>query len=186
MSLRLVLNREPRILIIGSLFIILGAALLLDRLDVMAFRWDKLFWIAATITGMFLTGDGLVRRKRGKTFWGSLLLFFSLFQTLTRFGAIERYGFYTLPALFIAFGIAFFLLYMLEPREVTLLIPALLLCGAGTVSLLWWWEIVDLYEVRSAVRTYWPLALVAIGLSIMVRRRSHPAPGVEQTKSLPG
>ncbi|MEX2116521.1 MAG: hypothetical protein WEB37_06525 [Bacteroidota bacterium] len=172
MSLRLVLNREPRILIIGSLFIILGVALLLDRLDVMAFRWDKLFWIAAAITGGFLTGDGFLRRKRGRTFWGSLLLVFSVFQILTRFGAIERYDFYTLPALFISFGLAFVCLYALEPREVTLLIPAILLCGAGTISLLWWWEMVDLYEVRSAVRTYWPLILVAIGLSIMVRRRS--------------
>lgn len=182
MSLRLVLNREPRILVIGSLFVILGVALLLDRLDVMAFRWDKLFWVAATVTGAFLTGDGLVRRKRGRTFWGSLLLFFSVFQTLTRFGVIDRYGFYTLPALFIAFGLAFACLYALEPREVTLLIPALLLCGAGTVSLLWWWEVVDLYEVRMVVRTYWPLVLVAIGLSIMVRRRSHPDHAVEQGK----
>ena len=172
MSLRLVLNREPRILIIGSLFIILGATLLLDRLDVMAFRWDKLFWIAAVLTGGFLTGDGFIRRKRGRLFWGSLLLFFSAFQTLTGLGVIERYGFYTLPALFIAFGLAFFCLYALEPREVTLLIPAILLCGAGTVSLLWWWEIVDMYEVRSIIRTYWPLVLVAIGVSIMVRRRS--------------
>lgn len=183
MGFRLVLNREPRILIIGSLFIILGAALLLDRLDIMIFRWDKLFWIAATVTGAFLTGDGFIRRKRGRLFWGSLLLFFSVFQILTRFGVIDRYGFYTLPALFIAFGLAFVSLYAIEPREVTLLIPAFLLCGAGTVSLLWWWEIVDMYEVRSIIRTYWPLVLVAIGVSVMVRRRPRPGEATEHVGS---
>lgn len=176
MGIRFILNREPRVLVIGSLFIILGVSLLLDRLDLVYFRWDKLFWLVASITGAYLMGEGLVRKRRGKAFWGGLLFFFGVFQSAMHAGLIERYGFYTLPALFIAFGLAFLALYAVDPREVSLLIPSLLLCGAGVTSLLWWWEVVDLYEVRQVIRTYWPLVLVALGLSIMVRpRRSGPS-----------
>lgn len=172
METRLILNREPRILIIGSLFIILGTALLLDRLDLLYFRWDKLFWLAALVTGGYLATDGFIAHKRGKVFWGSLLFFFSCYQVLIRFGLLDRYDFYTLPALFIAFGLAFFTLFTYEPREYSLLIPAFLLCGTGILSLLWWWEVVEWYEIRYFLRTYWPLILVLLGIFLIVRRRN--------------
>jgi hypothetical protein len=185
MGVRLVLNREPRVLVIGSLFVILGLSLLLDRLDLVYFRWDKLFWLVGCITGGFLVTDGYVRKKRGRVFWGGLLFFFAAYQSAAHIGLIERFGFYTLPALFISFGLAFMCLYLLDPSEFSLLIPAFLLCGAGVTSVLWWWEVVDLYEVRYFVRTYWPLVLVALGLSIMARpRRSSRPTGseMEQTR----
>ena len=171
MGTRLVLNREPRVLIVGSLFIIVGAALLLDRLDLLSFRWDKLFWVAAFVTGGYLATEGFVRRKKGRVFWGSLLFFFSCYQVLIRFGIIDRYDFFTLSALFLSFGFSFLTLFAFEPREFALLIPASLLCGAGVISILWWWELIEWYEIRYVMRTYWPVLFILVGLSIMFRRR---------------
>jgi hypothetical protein len=182
MQTNLIFHREPRALVLGSLFVILGAALLLDRLELVWFRWDKLFWMAAVATGGFLLTDGFLSVKRGRIYWGGVLFFFGSYQVLIRFDIIERYGFYTLPALFIAFGLAFLCLYVRFPREFALLVPFIILAGSGVVFVLWWWEMVEWYEIRHFVRTYWPVLLILIGLSIMFRRRQMDRPRIHTEK----
>ena len=177
MGTRLVLNREPRVLIVGSLFIIVGAALFLDRLDVLSFRWDKLFWVAAFGTGGYLATEGFARGKKGRVFWGSLLFFFSCYQVLLHFAIIDRYDFLTLSALFLSFGFAFLSLFAHEPKEVGLLVPAFLLLGAGVVSILWWWELIEWYDILDALRMYWPITLILIGFSIMFHGRQRAQTG---------
>lgn len=171
MHMRLFFHREPRALILGSLFVILGASLLLDRLDVVLVRWDKFFWIAVTATGGFLVADGYTHARRGRIYWGSVMLFFGAYQTLLRFDVLERYGIHTVPTLFIVFGLAFLLLYLRFPSEWPLLIPFFILTGSGVTFLLWWWEFVEWYEIRMFIRTWWPVLLILIGLSMLFRRR---------------
>ncbi|MEP0822842.1 MAG: hypothetical protein HRF44_08325 [Ignavibacterium sp.] len=181
MHMRLFFHREPRALILGSLFVILGASLLLDRLDVVLVRWDKFFWIAVTATGGFLVADGYTHARRGRIYWGSVMLFFGAYQTLLRFDVLERYGIHTVPTLFIVFGLAFLLLYLRFPSEWPLLIPFFILTGSGVTFLLWWWEFVEWYEIRMFIRTWWPVLLILIGFSMLFRRR---AVGPSSTTSL--
>ncbi|GJQ20747.1 MAG: hypothetical protein HBSIN02_11020 [Bacteroidia bacterium] len=177
MHTKLSFHREPRALILGSLFVILGSSLLLDRLDVVMVRWDKFFWVAGLATGGFLVADGYTHVRRGRIYWGSVLLFFGAYQTLLRFDVIERYGIHTVPALFVVFGLAFLVLYLRFPSEWPLLIPFFILSGSGATFLLWWWEIVEWFEIRMFVRTYWPALLILIGIAMLFRRRpSAPSP----------
>lgn len=171
MHRKLLFHREPRALILGSLFVILGASLLLERLDVVLIRWDKLFWVAVLVTGAFLVADGYTHAGRGRIYWGSVLFFFGAYQTMLRFDVIERYGIHTVPALLIVFGLAFLVLYLRFPSEWSLLVPFFILAGSGVTFVLWWWEVVEWYEIRMFVRTYWPALLILIGISMLFRRR---------------
>lgn len=165
------LKREPRVLAAGSLLILVGFSLLLDRLDVVSLRWDKIFWVAGVVLGGFFAVDGLLRKKRGRTFWGSTLFFISLYFALLKSGIIERYDYPMVPVLFLAFGLGFLVLFFADTRETTLLIPAILFCGTGIVAILWWWEMVEWRDVRRVIETYWPLILILWGLALVVRRR---------------
>lgn len=183
MHMRLFFHREPRALILGSLFVILGASLLLDRLDVVLVRWDRFFWIAVFATGGFLVADGYAHVRRGRIYWGSVLLFFGAYQTLLRFDVLERYAFHTVPALFIVFGLAFLLLYFRFPSEWSLLVPFFILTGSGVTFVLWWWEVVEWYEIRMFIRTWWPAVLILIGLSMFFRRRPAPPSSAPSLKA---
>ncbi|MBI2619033.1 MAG: hypothetical protein HYW57_03030, partial [Ignavibacteriales bacterium] len=164
-------KREPRVLAAGSLLIIVGIALLLRRLDIVSLRWDTLFWLGGLAGGGFLVADGFVRSKRGRVFWGSVLFLGSLYFVLLRFGVLLRYDFPLVPILFVVFGLSFFVLYLSDLGEVTLLIPALLFTGLGGGAILWWWEVFEWYELREILRIYWPIILVLWGTALLVRRR---------------
>lgn len=164
-------TREPRVIVIGSLLILIGSILLLDRLDLFYFRWDRVVWLLAAFFGGFFVVDGFMRKRRGRVFWGGFLFSVSVFYTLLHWGIIDRYDFYNLPAFLISMGLAFVMLYAYEPREVMLFVPAILFLGTGTAMILWWWEVVDWWDIRYAVRTYWPLLLVVWGAAIILKRR---------------
>lgn len=168
-------SREPRAVIIGSLLILIGITLLLDRLNVFYFRWDRLFWLMTLFLGGFFAVDGFLRKRRGRVFWGSMLFFISVYYVLLQWRLIDRYDFYTLPVILIALGFSFVSLYLYEPREVALLIPAILFVGTGTAAILWWWEVLEWYEIRHAIRVYWPLLFVVWGIALIVKRKpGHP------------
>ena len=172
-------TRDTRVIVIGSLLILVGAILLLDRLDLFDFRWNRLFWIVAASLGAFFVVDGFLRKLRGRIFWGSMMFFVSTYYIMLQWRIIDRYSFYTVPAFLIAIGFSLVMLYLHEPREVALLIPAILFIGTGAAAILWWWEVIDWWDVRHAIRTYWPLLFVLWGVALIVRRKPRRPQAVE-------
>lgn len=165
------MRREPRIVTLGVLLIALGAALLLDRLDIVWFRWSSLGWVAGACFGAFFAVDGFIRKGRGRIFWGSALFFVSLYGILDRWDVVYHHEFYTLPVLFLSLGLSFFVLFAYDPKETTLLVPGVFFCGAATLMVMWWWHLVEWYDVRHALRTYWPAVLVLWGVALLLRKR---------------
>ena len=164
-------KKDFRVPILGILFIVLGIALLLDRLDVVMLRWGRVFWSVVTIYGGVLVVLAFVNRNRRNLRWGNLLLFFGGCVALYQWHVIPRGDFYIVPLLSVALGLSFFTSYAYEPRNFPLLVPAVVFVGFGTVFYLWWWEYLDWFDFRYYARTYWPLLLVALGLAIALRRR---------------
>jgi hypothetical protein len=160
-----------RATVIGVGLIILGAVLLLNKIGVMYFSWKRILWLFGMIAGGGLVVQGFVRHQRGKVFWGSFLFFVSLYYTLWTWWIIDHDYLLWLPSMSIAFGLSFLVLFAYEPKNVTELIPASIFVGMGMIGILWWWEYLEWFEVEDAVRTYWPLLLVALGLALMFRRR---------------
>ena len=177
MSERIALNREPRVLVFGILLIALGLVLLLDRLDLLFVRWGSLAWIVGACFGGFFAVDGFIRKRGARIYWGSVLFFFCTYWVMAGWDVIYHHNFYVTPVILLSFGLSFFALFASRPREYGLLIPAILLSATGTLMILWWWEYIEWYEVRHALRTYWPLVFVIWGVALLLKRRNPPAIG---------
>ena len=165
-------KRDMKVPILGILFIVLGSALLLDRLDVMSLRWGRVFWALVTVFGGVLVVLAFVNRIRRNLMWGNLFLFFGGVVALYQWHVIPREDFYFLPMMSIAFGLSFLMTFLYEPRNLPLLIPAIVFVGFGVVFYLWWWEYLDWFDFRYYARTYWPVLLIALGAAIALRRRT--------------
>ncbi len=168
-------RREPRLVILGILLIAFGTVLLLDRLDVFFVRWNGVAWLVGSCFGLFFAIDGMMRRLKGRLFWGTALFFVSVYWLLARWDVIHHHGFFVLPMLLFSLGISFLMLFAIDRRQYAVLLPAFLFCGIASVMMLWWWEVVEWYEVRSALRTYWPLIFVVWGTLLLFQRKKSPA-----------
>lgn len=157
--------------IFGILLIVLGSILLLDRLEVISFGWGRIFWMFLGIWGAVLAVQGFTMKRRGRIFWGSLLFFFGIFFSLDAWNLIwltDELGF---AGMSLALGLAFVMLYVFEPRNVGVLVPAVLFVGFGAVMILVEYTYLDWWEVRRAIRDYWPVVLILWGLAILLKRR---------------
>jgi len=163
--------KQSKLSIIGVLLIAFGSVLLLDRLDVIYFGWDRIIWMFAGIYGAILAVDGFTNKRRGKIFWGSLLFFASIVFSLYVWDVIWWMDYYWPSSLSLALGLAFLMLYLIEPKNIGVLVPAVLFCGFGGLMLLVEYYYIDWWDVRRVIRDYWPVALILWGIAILIRRR---------------
>ncbi|MGB2869336.1 MAG: hypothetical protein WBD36_12855 [Bacteroidota bacterium] len=164
--------KPARFSVAGVLLILVGVLLILSRVHVLHLGWGNLIWTFLLVYAVVVVVRGFARRRAAAVFFGSLLFFVSLHAVLQLWG-VALFGFAEwIPNIALALGLSFLVLYILEPRNVGLLIPFILFAGFGAVYYLWWWDMVDLFDVKQYAATYWPLLLVLFGISVMLKKRT--------------
>jgi hypothetical protein len=168
-------KRSREFSIFGIFMILLGIGLILHKLNLLHYGWKTIFWLCIGVAGLVSTVRAFVTRQRGVVFWGSLLFFVSIAMLVHRLALIDFVP-WDVPATFsLAFGLAFLMLFFFEPRRFGVLIPVLLFCGYGILYYLWWWDVIDWFEMKYYFHTYWPVLIILWGLSMLfVRKRSQP------------
>jgi hypothetical protein len=74
------------------------------------------------------------------------------------------------PATFsLALGLSFLMVFFYDPRRFGVLVPVLLFGGYGVLYYLWWWDVIDWFEMKHYVQTYWPALIILWGISLIFR-----------------
>jgi hypothetical protein len=157
--------------IFGVFLILLGVGLVLNKLQVFHYNWKIILWICLGVAGIVSVVQAFITRRRGVVFWGSLLFFVSVTMITHKFMYID-FAPWDVPATFaLALGLSFLMLFFYDPRQFGVLIPVLFFGGYGVLYYLWWWDVIDWFEMRHYVFTYWPVFVILWGLSLIFRRR---------------
>jgi uncharacterized membrane protein YoaK (UPF0700 family) len=145
--------------------ILVGAALLLDRADLIDFEWSYMI----VVIGLAIGVQGYVTKTRSSTFPAVFLTLLGLIFI----GAEEHWFWWGWdefwPFILIALGIAFFASAYVE-REKGPSIPGVILTALGVLFALGTTDIVRWREVRDIVQ-WWPVLLIALGGWLLVRRK---------------
>jgi hypothetical protein len=155
----------------GIVLIILGAALLLDRLHVLNIDFSNVFWTLIMLIGIVGVGRGFARNRRGKIFFGTIFFLYGMFFFLRSLDFVELHAHMLFPATLVIFGIAFLMIYLANFRDWFLLIPALFFGGVGVAFMLTELGYLYRWEVWEAVRLYWPIVLILFGVALIFRCR---------------
>jgi hypothetical protein len=157
--------------ILGVFLILLGAGLILNKLQVFLHSWGIILWVCLSVVGVVTVVQAFIARRRGVVFWGSLLFFVSVTMIAHRFVLID-FAPWDVPATFaLALGLSFLMLFFYDPRRHGVLVPVLFFGGYGVLYYLWWWDVIDWFEMRHYLFTYWPVFVILWGLSLIFRRR---------------
>jgi hypothetical protein len=156
----------------GISLILVGAAMLLDRLDVLTFGWKPVLWALVTIFGIVKATSGFAREKRGNVFWGTFFFLFGAYSLLHNLDLIDVRSYMVFPMVLLIVGFSILMTYFSSPKEWHLLIPALFLVGTGGVMVLAELGYFYRYDVVETVRLYWPVGLILFGVALVLRRRS--------------
>ncbi len=164
-------KKSKGIPIFGIFFILLGTGIFLSKLHLFAYGWKTVFWICMAVVGIMSVIQAYIVRRRGTVFWGSLLFFASVAILVHRFELIDFIPL-DIPATFsLALGLSFLMMYLYDPRKIGVLIPVLFFGGYGILYYLWWWDIIDWFEMKDYIHLYWPALIILFGLTLIFRRR---------------
>ena len=157
-------------LVIGSIFVLIGAGLLLDRLDIFMFGWTQIYPVIFLLVAA-ISFFNAVSGQKNSAFWGGIFAVLGAFFFLRNFDIIDFFWFSEFwPIFLIALGVGFLFLYIFNPKDWGALIPACILLFLGSLFALDSMDLIeDAFEiVFETLSVYWPLALVAIGLSLIL------------------
>lgn len=164
-------ERSRGLSIFGILLILLGVGLILHKLHLLHYGAATVLWVCLGIAGLVSVVQAFIIRRRGVVFWGSFLFFVSIAMLVHRFSFLE-FAPWNVPAtLSLALGLSFLILFFYDPRRIGVLIPVLFFGGYGVLYYLWWWDVIDWFEMKHYVYTYWPVLIIIWGLSLLFRRR---------------
>jgi hypothetical protein len=169
-----------RISLFGLFLVVFGALLLLRKGGIINLHSGEVIWPVLTLFGLILAGRGLVDGKRGKIVGGTVLFLYSIFFLVRSMGAYELPFEMIIPSTFIVFGIVFVMLFVNRPAEWYFLVPGLLLLLVGASFLMTEYGFWYGWEVRDAISTWWPLALVLMGAGMLLRRRAAAGRGTTE------
>ncbi|HLB00729.1 MAG TPA: DUF5668 domain-containing protein [Bacteroidota bacterium] len=160
-----------RVSLLGLFLIVFGMIILMKKFHLIDMRAGELVWPVLALFGLFMAGRGLADRLKWKIIWGTLLFLYGIFFFLRTLDVFYLPIAMILPATFLIFGITAVMLFVNNPGDWYYLIPGLLLLSIGaslTLSEYGYWYG---WEVRQAIKTWWPAALVLFGLGMLLRRR---------------
>ena len=156
----------------GVGLIAIGTVMLLDRLDIFYVDWTIAVWGLIGVFGATRMIEGFRRKLPARTFLGTFLFLFGMYNALRAFDVLySRFHMFP-PVLLLILGLSIVALYAINTKEWHLLIPAVAFIGLAAV-----WILIDLgyvyrYDVVDTVRDYWPIALILFGISLIIKRRS--------------
>jgi hypothetical protein len=137
----------------------------------------EVIWPVLTLFGLILAGRGLADGKRGRIVGGTVLFLYSIFFLVRSIGDHDLPFQMVIPSTFIIFGIVFVMLFVNRPTEWYFMVPGILLLLVGASFLMTEYGFWYGWEVRDAIATWWPAALVLMGVGMLLRRRAaHAGP----------
>ncbi len=167
------MDEKKRSLLPGFGMILGGVWLLSRRFFPGMIHWPQVWPVLLICLSVLLFVDAIQRRRSGSLFWAMVLLSVGLFFLLQRLELIpyfhsDEYW----PIFLIAFGLGFTALFVYNPRDWGVLIPAgiCFFIGLQTSSrtlqrYIWNWEHI--------LSRYWPVLFIAVGIVLLVRSDNH-------------
>ena len=153
----------------GVGLVVIGALLLLSRMDLLTLDGRTLLWGAVMVLGLYRLVVGFMEGGRG-VFLGAAVAAVGGYQLLRHYHAAYIPPYLMIPSIMVLAGAAIFLSFMASPRRWHLLIPSVVLAGFGTLMILAEEGALDRWDVIDFVHTWWPAALVLFGAALLLSR----------------
>jgi len=159
--------RKPSILP-GLILIIIGAILLLHKLDIFNVGWYEIYPLILMGIGILFFTSIIGKNQKGAVFPGTILFLLGMFYFLRNYEIIPYYYMREVwPVFLLILGLAFFAIFLTKPDDWGVLIPAAVFVLLGVSFLLREFHIIS-WNAWDVVGDYWPIILIIIGAGVIL------------------
>jgi hypothetical protein len=150
------------------LLILIGAAMLLQRLHVVWVGWPALLWTLVAAGGGIKLYNGLALKSRGGVFWGLFWFVLGGACLLRALDAVWLDPGIVVSGLFLVTGAGMLLMFLVSPGTWYLLVPAVCFLIVGGAVLSTELGYFATWEIAPVVNRWWPVGLVLFGVALLL------------------
>ena len=160
------MSEAKRSFLPGLILIVIGALILIHKLDIYHLYWRDIYPIVFVILGVWFFVSVFAKKQKGLAFPGTLFLLLGIFFFLRDYYRLYLDELW--PIFLLIFGIAFIVQFLFNHKDWGLLIPGgiFLFLGFGFLARTLHWYIP--FEFEYYIGKYWPVVLILIGIAIIV------------------
>ena len=151
-----------------ALLIVVGAALLFQRLHLAAFGWPAVAFVFIAVAGGLKLYNGFAVKSRGGVFWGLFWFILGSACLLREWGYVPLEPGIVVSGLLLVFGAGFILMFLVSHGDWYMLVPAACLLFVGGAILGTELGYFASWDVPSFVNRWWPAGLVLSGLALVL------------------
>jgi hypothetical protein len=166
------LNKHHQSILI-YLLTFLALSILLKFWGIIDFDNREIWGYGLIFYGISLVYISFGNNQRGRLFLGSIIFLSGLFLYLISKFEFFQVSVLIIPALLLLFSISFFMLFLDNYHDKTVLLISVLFFISGTVVTLYNGEIsfpVFLNSIWHIVLNYWPVVLIAVAIILIIHR----------------
>jgi uncharacterized membrane protein HdeD (DUF308 family) len=153
----------------GIILIAIGGVILVYNLDIIDLGWRTLVGTVMLLIGISIFIGAFKSSDRSPVFPGTYLSLTGLFFITMDLNLINDDLGDMWPMFIIILGIAFLVTFAFKPRELSPLINAIIFTSLGIIFLLSQAGILEWHDVWHYFGQYWPVILILIGLSLLLK-----------------
>ncbi len=164
-------NNNSRFPWFGLALIVIGAAILLRKLNILDVHFSQILWPLVMLSGFISVTRGFTSGRRGKIFFGTILFLFGLFFFLHTIDSIDLPWYLFFPASCMIIGMGFLMTYLQKMRDWYFLVLSLFFTGIGVMAFMTEYGYLYGADVLDTIHVYWPVVLILVGLGIIFRKK---------------
>lgn len=161
---------EKKSAIPGMILIVIGGLILVNKLDLLDFRFRDIFPYLLIALGVLFVFRLISQKHRSAVFPATFFLLLGAFLLFRQYSYYSWHIYHFTdfwPVILLIIGLAFFAQFIAKPKDWGLLIPALILLFIGSLFLARNYGWFYVYDVEYYFHLYWPVILILIGLGLI-------------------
>jgi hypothetical protein len=166
------LNKHHQSILI-YLLTFLALSILLKLWGIIDFDNNEIWGYGLIFYGISLVYISFGNNQRGRLFIGSIIFLAGLFLFIISKFEFFQVSILIIPALLLIFSISFFMLFLDNLKDKTVLLISVIFFIAGTIDTLYNGEIsISTFfdSILQITLNYWPVVLIAIGIILIIHR----------------
>ena len=149
--------------------IALGAYLLFTQLDLISFSWQDVITYGFILIGFIMFLNAFDRPDRRGILGGVFFMSYGVTLSLMRFSYVYPNDYFGYGTFFLALALGNLVYFLFRTERTQNLVWSAVFGGVGAVFLLMYFGYFHPWMVEDYVRTYWPLALILVGLVLILK-----------------
>ena len=159
---------------LGIILILIGLLLLMDETEIMSLEWFDILFYAFVVMGIMMFSKGMGRSDKNGILGGTFFISFGILMLLISNRILMTDDEFVFAILFLCLSLSNLVYFIFRSSRWFNLAWTAIFGALGSLLLISYYGYYPSWYIYEIIETYWPVAIILIGLTLLLRGLRKP------------